>query len=65
MDCPHTRACPLYPMFVLSANLELWKERFCAGRYQSCERFVRSQAGEEVPPNLLPNGHLLRRVPTP
>lgn len=64
MDCPHTRGCPLYPLFVLTANLELWKDRFCAGRFDTCERYRRTQAGEEIPSGLLPNGALLRKVAT-
>ena len=58
-DCPHTSGCPLYRLFVLSANLEMWKQRYCTAEFKACARFTLSETGKPVPPNLLPNGRLL------
>ena len=59
VECPHTKSCNMYPLFSIQGLLEIWKVRFCQKGYERCERYKRSQAGEEVPPNLLPNGDVL------
>ena len=64
MSCPHMDACPLYPLFKLQANLRLWQERYCTADYSTCARYKLSRECKSVPPNLLPNGTLLK-VPEP
>jgi len=55
-DCPNTARCPLFPLFAVKSLLELWKVQYCSGDFTRCERYQRSQAGQPIPPNLLPNG---------
>lgn len=54
----------MYSLFVLAANLDLWKNKYCAAAFVSCARYALSQTGKPVPLNLLPNGTLLRRRET-
>jgi hypothetical protein len=37
--------------------------RYCDAQYEKCARYQASKRGETVPPTLLPNGRLLRRLP--
>ncbi len=60
--CPHKSSCPLFPLFTLTSNLHLWQDRYCDGAFATCERFRLSNAGQEVPETMLPNGALLRRA---
>jgi hypothetical protein len=55
--CPHSGTCRLYPRMKLQALLNVWKSMYCdADAYQTCERFKRSERGERVADDLLPNG---------
>jgi hypothetical protein len=58
MACSHIPTCPLFKHFQSNATLRSWKLMYCDSdkRSQNCERFKRSEAGETVPPNMLPNG---------
>lgn len=60
--CPNTERCPLYPQFALGCLADIWKVRYCQNprRFESCQRYVRGKAGQRVPPNLLPDGELLK-----
>ena len=59
--CPKVSKCPLYPRFSLKGALQIWQDRYCNSptQHQRCERYIRSNAGEAVPPTLLPNGEHL------
>jgi hypothetical protein len=59
--CPHATSCELYGKFSLKSVLKIWQVRYCEteDRYQTCERYKLSRAGQSVPPNLLPNGERL------
>ena len=62
MACSQIPTCPLFKRFQSNATLRSWKLMYYCDsdrRSQSCERFKRAQAGEAVPPNLLPNGKTL------
>lgn len=61
MLCPHSTTCRLYSQFTLQSALSVWKTLYCAGAYATCERFRRSEAGEPVPNELLPNGKVLEK----
>lgn len=63
--CPMQGNCPLYPLFVLQSNLRLWQERYCESDYRVCARFQLGRKGAAVPPTLLPNGALLKKVGGP
>lgn len=56
--CSHISGCELYPRFSLKGALRIWQERYCnhPTQHTKCARYVRSEAGEPVPPTLLPNG---------
>jgi hypothetical protein len=60
--CPHVPDCALYPSFQLASNLALWRERYCTARFETCVRYQLAEQGERVPPLLLPNGALLKKV---
>jgi hypothetical protein len=61
--CSHIPNCSLYPRFSLKGALKIWQERYCnhPTQHQRCVRFIRANAGEPVPPTLLPNGE---EIPT-
>jgi hypothetical protein len=54
--CPHAGTCRLYPRMKLQALLNVWKSMYCDSAYQTCARFMRSELGERVGDDLLPNG---------
>ena len=58
MACSHIPTCPLFKHFQSNATLRSWKLMYCDSdkRSRNCERYKRSDAGELVPPNMLPNG---------
>lgn len=57
--CVHISTCEMYSLFERSGTLTVWKINYCFGGFDRCQRYLRSNAGERVPPNLLPNGSLL------
>jgi hypothetical protein len=57
--CPYTENCKLYPLFRLRASMKTWQIRYCDADFTACERYRRSQQGEDVPAELLPNGMTL------
>jgi hypothetical protein len=59
LACSHISNCPLYPLFRVQALLNIWKLNYCEGDFSKCARFQKSERGEPVPVNLLPNGQLL------
>lgn len=59
MSCPYVETCELYPLFRLRASMKTWQIRYCESDHSVCERFRRSERGEPVPPELLPNGMTL------
>lgn len=61
MACSHSPTCPLFPQFQLNSTLRSWKIMYCDSdaRSKNCQRFKRSESGQTVPLNLLPNGTML------
>jgi hypothetical protein len=53
----------MYPVFQLAGVLRTWQLRYCTADYTQCERFARTEKGQPVPPELMPNGTLLKRAP--
>jgi len=51
----------MYSMFKLEGALGVWKINYCQSDFKRCERYVRTQRGEDIPPTLLPNGKTLQR----
>jgi len=62
MSCSHKDSCGLFPIITLSSALKIWQTFYCDGKYETCLRFQRSNKGERVPSNLLPNGKVLDLV---
>jgi hypothetical protein len=58
--CPHSNGCEMYGLLKLSGTLAAWKINYCNGDFARCERFRLAALGRHVPPNLMPNGALLR-----
>ena len=55
------KSCSMYPVFQLAGVLRTWQLRYCTADHTQCERFVRTSKGQPVPPELMPNGTLLKR----
>jgi hypothetical protein len=53
--------CAMYPILKLAGTLKTWQIRYCASNYKQCQRFIRTLQGHPVPPELMPNGTLLKR----
>lgn len=51
----------MFEWFSLASALEVWKTNYCRDEFGRCARYQHSAAGKAVPPNLLPNGSLLRK----
>ena len=62
--CPHMGDCEMYEMFELVGTLAIWQLRYCTGSFTTCERYCRTERGEAVPRNLLPNGRVLQKQET-
>lgn len=58
--CARQVGCPMFGLFKLASNLQLWRERYCVQNPERCVRLQRSNQGEDVPPHMLPNGTLLK-----
>ena len=50
----------MYPLLKLSKSRRLWQSRYCDAEFERCARYERSLRGTPVPPNLMPNGAILR-----
>lgn len=61
--CPKVEGCALYARFSQQSFLRIWQITFCESDFTKCERHRRSNAGQEVPANLLPNGSVLGEKP--
>ena len=57
--CVKVATCPLFPAFAMKSSLRIWRTFYCEGDFARCERLKLAEAGQPVPPNLLPNGRLL------
>jgi hypothetical protein len=49
----------MFGLFTMSGNMHVWKDNYCRGEFTKCERYKRSERGENVPKRLLPNGKML------
>lgn len=48
--------CAMFPLLNLSGTLNTWKIRYCSNDYSQCERYRRTQLGQPVAPDMMPNG---------
>lgn len=60
MACSHVKNCELFVQFALNPALDIWKEHYCEGNYETCARFNQSKSGALIPLTLLPNGVLIK-----
>lgn len=58
-NCSHLETCPMFKLFTHSGTVQIWKDNYCQGEFTNCARYQRSQKGQIVPQNLLPNGKQL------
>lgn len=49
----------MYSLFTMAGTLRIWQDNYCNSDFDRCERYVRSQRGEAVPKELMPNGRTL------
>ncbi|RLC86795.1 MAG: hypothetical protein DRJ03_07740 [Chloroflexi bacterium] len=52
--CPHFAACPIFERF--SSETSKYVGQYCKEDFEECERKKRKDAGQQVPPSLLPDG---------
>lgn len=48
--------CAMFPLLNLSGTLKTWKIRYCSNDYGQCERYRRTERGQPVAPDMMPNG---------
>ncbi len=58
--CKHALDCSMYSQFGRSGLLDIWKQKYCNGKYEDCVRYQLTLIGEPVSPAMLPNGKMLR-----
>jgi hypothetical protein len=58
-DCKHIGSCPLFPIFKIKSFMSIWKISYCQGNWSACVRYQRTERGEPMPANLLPDGQVL------
>lgn len=56
MACSHIQDCELFVQFALNPALDIWKQHFCEGSFESCSRYQISKTGRRIPLTLLPSG---------
>jgi hypothetical protein len=52
--CPHFAACPIFERS--SKETSKYISQYCKGDFEECERKKRQDAGQQIPPSLLPDG---------
>ncbi len=57
--CPHLTQCPMFAQFDSQASGRIFRLFYCEGKYRDCLRFQKSERGESVSDNLLPNGKVI------
>ena len=55
--CPYFSECPIFERF--STETSKYISQYCKGDFEECERKKRKEAGQQVPPSLLPDGSSL------
>jgi hypothetical protein len=58
-QCTHLATCPMFNMFESEISGRVFKTLYCHGNWQTCHRYQRSESGQSVPANMLPNGKVL------
>lgn len=58
-ECPNLAGCPIFNKFKNEGAANFWISSYCKGRFQRCKRKELREQGQQVPPNMLPNGNLM------
>lgn len=58
--CPQLDSCPMFRLLTVAGTGEVWKMNYCESTFERCERYKRTQAGESVPLEMMPNGKILK-----
>lgn len=59
MECPNTKACPIYEKFRTEALKNVYIRKYCTSNFEDCKRKQMKDTGNPVPPKLLPDGREL------
>jgi len=55
--CPYLTTCPLFTNY--PTEVPKYISQYCNGNFAACERQKRREAGQQVPPTLLPDGQYM------
>lgn len=61
VQCPNMANCPMYGVFATDGALKVFVQNYCTNDFERCVRKQKGDLGESVPPELMPNGDLLRQ----
>lgn len=62
-ECENLEKCPIFKQFRVEGLANVWIRLYCKGSSQpNCIRKQKKAAGEELPPNMLPDGSLLTNM---
>jgi methyl-accepting chemotaxis protein len=56
LNCPDFATCLMLERLFANEADQIYVTRYCAGAFETCERRKRKEAGQTVPPMLLPDG---------
>lgn len=56
--CAFTEKCPIFIMFCQDVQ-NIYLNLYCLNHYQQCKRRALRLSGQNVPPNMLPNGRMM------
>lgn len=59
VSCPHKPSCAMFALFNMAGTLRIWQDNYCDAEFERCERYKRSERGERVARELMPNGKML------
>lgn len=49
----------MFALFNMAGTLRIWQDNYCDAEFERCERYKRSERGERVARELMPNGKML------
>ncbi len=57
--CKYSVNCPIYQYFKTSAAKNMYRNKYCHGNFNECQRYKLRQQGQKPPERLLPDGNML------
>jgi len=61
-DCENVEKCPIFEKFKTGGIADFWILKYCKGNHEKCKRKELKRSGQNVPPNMLPNGTLSNAI---